>query len=180
MKFGEGVQRGTDYQLGALALFLSVLTIATALGFQYIGGYVPCMLCLWERYAYYAAIPLLFIALVLTSGGQRGPAAAIFFIVGLAFLANTVLGIYHAGAEWKFWPGPATCGGGQALTTTAGNLLNDLQNIHVIKCDEAAMRFLGISFAGWNAVASFFLMMIAFAAALAGREQRPETAAQNF
>ena len=180
MALAAHAERGADYRYGAVALFLTTGAILAALGFQYIGGYVPCMLCLWERYAYYAAIPLLFIALVLTSGGHRGPATAIFFLVGLAFLANTVLGIYHAGAEWKFWPGPAACGGGQALTTTAGNLLNELQNIHVIKCDEASMRFLGISFAGWNAVASFFLMMIAFAAALAGREQRPETAAQNF
>ncbi|WP_045834654.1 disulfide bond formation protein B [Hyphomicrobium sp. 99] len=180
MKFGEGVQRGTDYQLGALALFLSTLTIVTALGFQYIGGYVPCMLCLWERYAYYAAIPLLFIALVLTVGGHRGSATAIFLIVGLAFLANTVLGIYHAGAEWKFWPGPAACGGGQSLTTSAGSLLSEIQNIHVIKCDEASLRFLGISFAGWNAIASFFLMTISFAAALAAREQSEETTAPNF
>ena len=175
MAFGERIARGTDYRLGALALFMSIATIAAALGFQYIGGYVPCMLCLIERYAYYAAIPLLFIALVLTAGGHRRFAAALFLIVGLAFLANTVLGIYHAGAEWKFWPGPAACGGGQSLTTSAGNLLSQIENIHVIKCDEASLRFLGISFAGWNAVASFFLMMISFAAALAAREQSYET-----
>ena len=180
MAFGERIARGTDYQLGALALFLSTATILAALGFQYIGGYVPCMLCFIERYAYYAAIPMLFAALVLTAGGYRGVAAALFLLVGLAFLANTVLGIYHAGAEWKFWPGPAACGGGQSLTTSAGNLLGELQNIHVVKCDEASLRFLGISFAGWNAIASLFLMMISFAAALAAREQSYETTASDL
>jgi disulfide bond formation protein DsbB len=155
---------GSDYRLGALALFLAIFTILTALGFQYVGGYVPCMLCLMERYAYYAGIPALFVALVLTAGGYRRSAAVLFFLVALAFLANTGLGIYHAGAEWKFWPGPATCGGGQSLTTSAGNLLNDIQNIKVIKCDEASLRFLGISFAGWNVVASALLMAVSFAA----------------
>ncbi len=159
---------GSDYRLGALALFLAIFSILTALGFQYIGGYVPCMLCLIERYAYYAGIPVLFIALVLTAGGYRQLAAVLFLLVGLAFLANAGLGVYHAGAEWKFWPGPTTCGGGESLTTSAGNLLNDIQHIKVIKCDEASLRFLGISFAGWNVVASALVMAIAFAAAYVG------------
>lgn len=167
MAFAERPARGADYQLGALALFVAAFTILTALGFQYIGGYVPCMLCLIERYAYYAGIPVLFVALVLTAGGYRRVAALLFVLVALAFLANSGLGIYHAGAEWKFWPGPSACGGGESLTTSAGNLLNDIQHIKVIKCDEAALRFLGISFAGWNVVASVLLMAIAFGAGAA-------------
>jgi disulfide bond formation protein DsbB len=165
MAFAERFGRGSDYRLGAMALSLALFAILTALGFQYIGGYVPCMLCLMERYAYYASIPLLFLALVLTAGGYRRVAATLFFVVALAFLANTGLGVYHAGAEWKFWPGPATCGGGESLTTSAGNLLNDIQHTKVIKCDEASLRFLGISFAGWNVVASFLLMLLSVGAA---------------
>lgn len=172
MAYVERSSRGSDYQLGALALFFAIATILTALGFQYIGGYVPCMLCLMERWAYYAGIPLLFVALVLTAGGYRGLAAALFLVVALAFLANSGLGIYHAGAEWKFWPGPATCGGGESLTTSAGNLLNDLQHTKVIKCDEASLRFLGISFAGWNVVASIALTLVSFGAAFAAWTRR--------
>lgn len=172
MAFAERSGRGPEYKLGALALFLSIFTILTALGFQYIGGYVPCMLCYMERYAYYAGIPVLFIALVLTAGGYRRLAAALFFLVALAFLANAGLGTYHAGAEWKFWPGPSTCGGGESLSTSAGGLLNDLQHIKVIKCDEASLRFLGVSFAGWNVVASVILMLMLFGAAFAGWSRR--------
>ena len=153
------VERGSDYQLGATALFLAAVSILTALGFQYIGGYQPCMLCLMERYAYYAGIPVLFVALILTSGGYRGVAAALFFLVALAFLANTGLGVYHAGAEWKFWPGPDDVRRRRSRSTTsAGSLLGDIQNIKVMKCDEASLRFLGLSFAGWNAVALVILM----------------------
>ena len=170
MAFGERVGRRSDYQFGALALFLAAFTLLTALGFQYIGGYVPCMLCLLERYAYYAAIPSLFLALVLTAGSYRGIASALFFLVAVAFLANTGLGVYHAGAEWKFWPGPATCGGGESLTTSAGKLLNEIQHTKVIKCDEASLRFLGVSFAGWNVIASLLLMLISLRAALAARK----------
>jgi disulfide bond formation protein DsbB len=124
------------------------------------------MLCLMERYAYYAAIPVLFIALALAAGDNRGWAAALFFLVALAFLANAGLGVYHAGAEWKFWPGPQACAGAQALATTAGGLLDSLPGSKVIRCDEAAGRFAGLSFAGWNVVVSLALFAISLRAAV--------------
>ena len=141
MAFEAAVGQGFGLYDGlASRCFISVAAILTALGFQYIGGYQPCMLCLMERYAYYFAVPALFAAIALSAGGYKGWAAALFFLVALAFLANAGLGTYHAGAEWKFWPGPDACGGGGALTTTAGSLLKDLEGIKVVRCDEAALR----------------------------------------
>ncbi len=172
MAVTTNVERGSDYRFGATALFLAAISILTALGFQYIGGYQPCMLCLEQRYAFYAGIPALFVALALTAGEKRGFAAALFFLVALAFLANAGLGVYHAGAEWKFWPGPMTCGGGQSLTTSAGGLLKDIEGIKVVKCDEAALRVLGLSFAGWNVVASLLIMALTLRAAFAAVRRR--------
>jgi disulfide bond formation protein DsbB len=172
MALAAHAERGADYRYGAVALFLTTGAILAALGFQYIGGYVPCMLCLIERYAYYVAVPVLFVALALTSGSYRGLAAILFFLVALAFLANAGLGVYHAGAEWKFWPGPETCGGGESLSTTAGGLLNDIQGIKVMRCDEASFRFLGISFAGWNVVSSLLIIALALRAGLAASAGR--------
>ena len=172
MALAAHAERGADYRYGAVALFMTTGAILAALGFQYIGGYVPCMLCLIERYPYYAAVPVLFVALALTSGSYRGLAAILFFLVALAFFANAGLGVYHAGAEWKFWPGPETCGGGESLSTTAGSLLNDIQGIKVMRCDEASFRFLGISFAGWNVVSSLLIMALALRAGLAASAGR--------
>ena len=93
------------YRFGAMALLLAAAAIVIALGFEHLGGYAPCELCLQQRYAYYAGIPLLFLALVALSAGQPRAAAVLFVIVALAFLANAALGIYHAGAEWHFWAG---------------------------------------------------------------------------
>lgn len=145
------------YKAGALALVIAVGAILTALAFEHIGGYAPCPLCLQQRYAYYIGVPFLFIALVFVSAGQRYPAGLIFLFVSLAFLANSMLGVYHAGAEWGFWPGPDSCAGAQELTTSAGGLLQSLPNTNVIRCDEAAWRFARLSFAGWNVVASLLV-----------------------
>ena len=114
MAFAERSGRGSDYQLGALTLFVALFSILTALYFQYVAGYVPCMLCLIERYAYYAGIPVLFAALVLTAGGYRRSAAVLFALVALAFLANAGLGVYHAG--------PSGNSGRDPRRAAAGNL----------------------------------------------------------
>jgi disulfide bond formation protein DsbB len=157
------------YKAGAAALMLAIAALAAAYAFQYLGGYQPCPLCLMQRYAYYAGIPLLFLALVLVATERAGWAAAVFFLVALAFLANAGLGTYHAGAEWKFWPGPDTCGSAaqQLGGEGSGGLLKQLETTVVIRCDEAPWHFLGLSFAGWNVVTSFLIFIAALQAAFA-------------
>lgn len=161
--------RSPAYRMGALVLFAAVAVILTALAFERFGGYTPCPLCLQERWAYYAAIPALFVALVLLSAGRTSAAAVVFGLVALAFLANAGLGTYHAGAEWKFWPGPDTCGGSQPISTGAGGLFKDLATTRVIRCDEAPWHFLGLSFAGWNVLASLALAIGAAFSAVKAR-----------
>jgi disulfide bond formation protein DsbB len=156
------------YKAGATALLLTIVVIATAFGFEYIGGYAPCPLCLMQRYAYFAGIPLLFLALVLVATDRAGWAATVFFIAALAFLANGGLGIYHAGAEWKFWPGPDTCAAAAApLGGGSGGLLQQLETTRVIRCDEAPWTLFGLSFAGWNVVTSFLIFVASLQAAFA-------------
>lgn len=165
------VDRSVAYQSGSTALFLAAASILIALGFQYIGGYYPCPLCYMQRYAYYLAIPALFAALALSSGGERNWAIALFALAALAFAANAGLGTYHAGAEWKFWPGPDTCAGAQAVSTAAGNLIKELETTRVVRCDEPAIRILGLSFAGWNVIASLVIAGLSLRAATAARER---------
>lgn len=153
------------YRNGAAVLFLSTATILAALGFEHVGGYAPCPLCLQQRYAYYAAIPLLFAALVLVSAEYPRFAAMLFAAVALGFLANAGLGIYHAGAEWKFWPGPEGCASVSGPPASVGGLLEGLEAESGARCDEPQFRFAGLSFAGWNVLASIVLAFGAFRAA---------------
>ena len=149
--------RQSAHRAGVLVLLAATLVILTALGFEYVGGYAPCPLCLQQRYAYYLALPLLALALALIAARRRGPAALLFTAVALAFLANDVLGVYHAGAEWQLWRGPESCTGGAPISTNAGNLLSDLATTRVVPCDQPAIRVLGFSLAAWNALASIAL-----------------------
>jgi disulfide bond formation protein DsbB len=161
------------YRLGALTLFGAVAVILAALGFEHIGGYEPCELCVQQRYAFYVGIPVLFLALVLVSAGYNQIAAGLFFIVAVGFLANAGLGVYHAGVEWKLWEGPATCGGDVKPIEGAGSMLSQLSQGPVVLCGEAQGRFLGLSFAGWNVIACLGLMFGALKASFATAEDNP-------
>jgi disulfide bond formation protein DsbB len=160
--------RSSAYRIGALALFGAAAVILAALAFEYWGGYQPCPLCLQQRYAYYAGIPVLFIALVLIGANYNKLAAVLFAAVALGFLVNAGLGTYQSGMEWKFWDAPTTCTAEAAGTpgTGSGSMLERLARAKAVRCDEPSFRFLGLSFAGWNVVTSLLLMVGAATAAL--------------
>ncbi|WP_152045034.1 disulfide bond formation protein B [Aureimonas psammosilenae] len=156
--------------LGAALLFAgSAVTVGTALLFEHGFGYIPCALCLKERVPYYVAICISAAAFVLARhGASKGVVRMLLVLIGLVMLWSLYLGLFHAGVEWRWWAGPTDCAmaGGADLT---GDLLSTLDSVHPPACDQAAGRFLGLSFAGWNAVASLILACIAFFAALGGR-----------
>jgi disulfide bond formation protein DsbB len=154
-------------QLGLLTAILMVASVGIALGFQHIGGYIPCKLCLEQRTPYYAAAPVMLAGIAFWRMSTPGFLTRGCFAIGAVLMAYGVtLGVYHAGVEWAFWAGPADC----AVTIAAPTGTNVLEAIDAIKppsCTEAALRVLGLSFAGWNVVASFGLAVLAGRAALA-------------
>jgi disulfide bond formation protein DsbB len=135
------------------SVMLAVILGAWAFEFA---GYLPCDLCLKQRYAYYAVIPLMAILAILQPSWIR----AGLWLGFLILLASAVFGIYHSGVEWKWWPGPGTCG--------AGSLSEGLPDLTkpVAKCDEPAIRIpsvaWGLSLAGWNAVISAAMAYVAW------------------
>jgi len=147
----------------AFVFVLGFATILGAWGFQLIGGYVPCKLCLEERIPYYVGVPLAFVALA--AALSAAPPWIRRLALGLAaviFIYGAYLGTYHAGAEWAWWPGPTDCGaGGAAPATNSADLLKQLNGIRIVSCTEASWRLLGLSFAGWNAVVSVVLAAVA-------------------
>jgi disulfide bond formation protein DsbB len=140
----------------AVVFLIATATITAALAFEHFGGYAPCALCLEERYAYYFAVPASALAFVLAQGEGTRVARILLLLIALAFVANAIAGVYHSGIEWKWWPGPSTCSGGFELEWGEGGIVDT----PIIRCDEAAWRFLGLSFAGWNAVVSAFLAAV--------------------
>ncbi|MDB5475737.1 MAG: disulfide bond formation protein DsbB [Phenylobacterium sp.] len=157
------------------ALLVSALMLAIAHGFQTFGGYQPCTLCLRQREVYWVAgaLALAFMILVRLPGGARLRQLSCWAL-GLVFLAGCGIAVYHAGAEWKFWPGPSTCssaGGAGGVSAASMQALINGAKIRPPACDQAAWVFAGLSMAGWNALASLGLAVLSFAAALRERSR---------
>jgi disulfide bond formation protein DsbB len=152
--------------LATLVLAVGAATILGALAFQHIGGYDPCALCLQQRYAYYVGIPATVVALALLLQRQRKAAAVALLAVGIGFAVNAGLGVYQAGAEWKFWDPPSTCSSAGELPSFNSKSLR-IDRAPAL-CGVASWRdpVLGLSFAGWNAVISAGLAGGALIAAL--------------
>jgi disulfide bond formation protein DsbB len=142
--------------------------ISSALAFEHIGGYIPCKLCLQQRIPWYIGVPLVGIALVLLL--RNGPPKLIrglMVLAGITMVVSLYLGVNHSGVEWGWWAGPGDCGavdGG--IANDAGSFLQQLQETVPPSCDEAGLRVVGLSFAGWNALMSFLLAIASFWAAL--------------
>jgi disulfide bond formation protein DsbB len=170
MSLSVGKDRtATDLPGAVCGLFAGGVSAALLLGAfasQYLGGLAPCEMCIWQRWPHGAAI-----LFGLVGGGlvwQRvlpvhlGRPLAVLAILAIAITG--AIGVFHAGVEWKLWPGPSECTG---FGYVPGR--DDFKPLQIVRCDEAQWRLFGISLAGYNALIS--LAAAAIGASLLRRER---------
>jgi disulfide bond formation protein DsbB len=154
-------------QWPVLALVACAVMLGAAHAFETFGKLAPCLMCLKQREVYWVVGTLALVGVVLSrtpwADRVRRP---LILLLALGFLYGAGVAAYHAGAEWKWWPGPAACAGGGAKAS-AGDLAALLKGAKIAapSCDKAVWIFLGLSMAGWNALISLGL---AIASAFAG------------
>ena len=151
---------------GLLVALAAGGTLALVLVAQYGFGLPPCEMCHWQRWPHIAAAIFGLAAFALQR--WRAPLLA---LAALSFVITGGIGVLHAGVEWKWWQGLTSCSSGTTATTLE-DLRAQLMAAPVVRCDEAAIRVLGLSMAGWNALWSAALAVFAL---LAARRARKET-----
>lgn len=151
---------GNNSNRANTAFMIGLFTILGALCFEYIGGFIPCELCLGQRLPYYLGLPLLAIIIGAWNIIPVPVRIALTLVATALFVWGTYLGAYHAGVEWGFWPGPTACTGvGEGIDF--GDL-SDINASRVVPCDEVQLRILGISLAGYNAIISLIISLFLF------------------
>ena len=141
---------------------VAAATLAGAWFFQLVLDIRPCPLCLEQRYTYYVVIPLaVLIAIAAARDAPRAVLVVGLAIVALATLGNAGLATYHSGVEWGLWKGPTDCTGPIGNLGSAGNLLQRLDTVKVVRCDEVQWKFLGLSLAGYDVLISLSMAAIA-------------------
>jgi disulfide bond formation protein DsbB len=125
------------------ARLLAVLVPAVLLGGAYIAQYgfglPPCEMCWWQRYPHFAALGIGGLAFVVK------PARVWTALAGLAIITSGLIGGFHAGVEYGWWPGITGC----AALPSGVDVMN-VSAAPLIRCDVAPWTLLGISLAGYN------------------------------
>jgi disulfide bond formation protein DsbB len=152
------------------ALVASAAMLGVAHAFQTFGGMAPCELCLKQRTVYWVAGAIAAAAMIVVRlpGGPRLREATCW-LLALVFLIGAGVAGYHAGVEWKFWPGPQGCTGAGTVTAAALKDLLSGGGVKLPNCDKPAWVFANLSMAGWNTVASLILVALSVAAAIRER-----------
>ena len=164
----RSLQTLTPLQAALSVLVIAFATIAGAWIFEW-AGYLPCELCLMQRWAYYGGVPLAALTVLVAAYGPGWLARIGLGLLGLVFIGSMMFGVYHAGVEWGFWQGPTGCTGALTRADTMQDFMKQLETTKVVRCDAVAIRILGLSLAGWNAVISAAMAALALLGAARAR-----------
>ena len=135
-------------------LAASLAVLAGAFAFQYLGGIEPCVLCIYQRFAYGATIALSAVALGFAVSGQRRALPWLLVVTALAFAVGAAIAAFHVGVEQHWWRGTAACGASGAVATTIEELRRQIMNAPIVRCDEVPWSLFGVSMAGYNVLMS--------------------------
>ena len=136
---------------------ISLCLLTSAFYFQFVEGLAPCKLCNWQRWPH--GFIILFALLSITA--LRGRIMLIG--IGVASFIGTGIAVYHSGIELHLWSGPGGCTADISSSASTSQLLDNLLETHVVRCDEISWSLLTLSMANWNALISFIMTVVATA-----------------
>ncbi len=154
----------------ALSLAVSALLLALAHLSERLLGLTPCILCLDQREAHWAALGVAAAGLIAARAFRsRLGAAAAVGAAALVYAVSAGLAFYHTGVEYEFWPGPALCAGGGAVGPVSIDDLGAALDgaVDAPACNDVQWSLLGVSMAGYNLLISAGLFALTLGAALA-------------
>lgn len=126
----------------AIILLLSAGAPLFALGTETWWGLPPCVLCLWQRWPYWAGAGLAALAALVPGRGR----VALLALAGVAALASAGIAALHVGVEQGWWPSPLP--GCAAPTAGAGlsvdEMMRSLAAAPTKPCDAATYLIPGL------------------------------------
>ena len=132
---------------------LSFFSLIAALYLEYILGFKPCILCIYQRIPYAIAILISLIAFLI---GNRN---ILLIILGLTFLSGILLSSYHVSIEKGVIEPLFSCTGGNIKALGKEEILKSLNNIQP-DCKDVDFSIFGVSLATLNFIISFVLTIV--------------------
>jgi len=135
---------------------LSIIAISTALIAEFIFNFLPCKMCVQQRYPYYFII-IIFIFFYFFDNKIN-----LWFniLTELAIVYGLFYSIWHVGIEQQFIQGPTNCSGGVNKASTVEGLKEEILNQTIVNCNEISWTMLGLSAATVNTVFLIFILLL--------------------
>ena len=131
----------------------SFFSLAAALYVEYVLGFKPCILCIYQRIPY--AIALLISLIAFFKGNKK----TLLVILGLTFIASVLLSGYHVGIEKGIIEPIFSCTGDNINALEKEEILKSLNNIQP-DCKDVDFSIFGVSLATLNFIISFVLTIV--------------------
>ena len=131
----------------------SFFSLAVALYVEYVLGFKPCILCIYQRIPY--AIALLISLIAFFNDNKK----TLLVILGLTFVASVLLSGYHVGIEKGIFEPIFSCTGDNINALEKEEILKSLNNIQP-DCRDVDFSLFGISLATLNFIISFVFTMV--------------------
>jgi disulfide bond formation protein DsbB len=136
-----------------IILFISLISIISALYIEYILQYEPCKLCIYQRLPYIAAI---FISIV---GFNYSTNDKILIITIMVFAISAIISGYHFGIENNLIQEISSCTNNSIDVSNKSKLLESLNKSMPVDCKDATFKILGISLAAINTILSILIVI---------------------
>jgi len=136
-----------------IIITLSFFSLVAALYVEYILGFKPCILCIYQRIPYAIAI------LISLSAFFIGNRNILLIILGLNFLAGILLSGYHVSIEKGIIEPLFSCTGENIEALEKDEILKSLNNIQP-DCKDVDFSIFGVSLATLNFIISFVLTIV--------------------
>ena len=140
-----------------ISFILGIFALLFAFYLQYILGYEPCKLCMYQRYGYILVLLLSLLGFFL----HENKLIPVLLIISFIIIAS--IGFWHLGIEQQWWAASLECSG---ITENIGSLKEELKNINnrpIAACDQISPKFLNITLVQWSfiyALVSFIFLTI--------------------
>ena len=132
--------------------FISLIALISAHFIEYILGYRPCSLCVYERIPYFLAI-----LVVLINYNYNKLEKHFILLLGIIFFIATILSLYHLGIEQGFIQESLLCDLEKgANIIDKDEILKQLQQ-KSISCKDVTFKIFGLSLTSYNIVISLLL-----------------------
>ena len=136
-----------------IILFISMISIISALYIEYILQYEPCKLCIYQRLPYIAAV---FISLI---GFNYSSNDKILIILIIIFALGAIISGYHFGIENNLFDELSACVNDSLDISNKSKLLESLNQIMPINCKDATFKIFGVSLAAINTILSVLIVV---------------------